>query len=105
VQAKQIGDFVELAIPAKESGAKKVVLHATRATDYGKLRFTVNGKPADVPFDGYAEKPAPSGPINLGVYEPKDGKFMLRAEVVGTNPASTGAKYFFGLDAVVLDTP
>jgi len=105
VQAKQVGDFAELAIPAKEAGAKKVVLYATRATDYGKLRFTVNGKPADVTFDGYAEKPAPSGSISLGVYEPKDGKFMLRAEVVGTNPASTGARYFFGLDAVVLDTP
>jgi hypothetical protein len=30
---------------------------------------------------------------------------MLRAEVIGANPASTGPKYFFGLDAVVLDKP
>jgi hypothetical protein len=81
------------------------VLHATRASDYGILRFTVNGKPVEMPLDGYAAKPAPTGPINLGVHERKDGKFILRAEVVGTNPASTGPKYFFGLDAVLLERP
>jgi hypothetical protein len=69
------------------------------------LRFAVNGKAAEVTFDGYAVKPAPTGPINLGVHEPKDGKFMLRAEVIGASLASTGPKYFFGLDAVVLDKP
>jgi hypothetical protein len=105
VQAGKVGDFLELVIPAKESGARRVVLHATRASDYGKLQFTVNGKAAEATFDGYAEKPAPTGPINLGVHEPKDGKFILHAEVVGTNPASTGLKYFFGLDAVVLEKP
>jgi hypothetical protein len=105
VRAQKIGDFVELAIPANEPGARKIVLHATRASDYGMLRFTLNGKVVEAIFDGYAEKPAPSGPINLGVCEPRDGKFLLRAEVVGTNPSSTGPKYFFGLDAVVLEKP
>ena len=84
---------------------KKIVLHGTRARDYGTLRFVVNGKAAQVTFDGYAERPAPSGPINLGVHEPKDGKFILRVEVVGTNPAWTGPRYYFGLDAVVLEKP
>jgi hypothetical protein len=105
VQARKVGDFVEITIPAKEPGARKIVLHATRASDYGMLRFTVNGKAAEVTFDGCAAKPAPTGPINLGVHEPKDGKFVLRAEVLGANPASIGLKYFFGLDAVVLNKP
>ena len=105
VQAKKAGDFVELAIPAREPGARKVVIYATRASDYGMLRFAVNGKAVEATFDGYAQKPAPTGPISLGVHEPKDGKFILRAEVVGTNPASTGLKYFFGLDAVLLEKP
>ena len=69
------------------------------------LRFAVNGHSVEAPFDGYAEKPTPTGPINLGVHEPKDGKLILRAEVVGTNPASTGSRSFFGLDAVLLDKP
>jgi hypothetical protein len=105
VKAAKLGDFVELAIPVKEPGARKVVLYATRAPDYGNLRFSVNGKAVGATFDGYAEKPAPSGAIDLGVHEPKQEKFILRAEVVGANPASTGAKYYFGLDAVVLDRP
>ena len=105
VRAQRAGDFVEVAIPATGPGARRIVLHATRAPDYGSLRFTVNGKAAEVAFDGYAAKPAPTEPLNLGVHEPKDGRFILRAEVVGTNPASTGAKYFFGLDAVLLEKP
>ena len=96
---------MELAIPAPEPGARKIVLHATRAPDYGVLRFAVNGKAAAATFDGYAEKPVPSAPINLGVHEPNDGKFALPVEVSGTNPAATGPKYYFGLDAVVLEKP
>ena len=105
IQAKQVGDFLEMAIPAPGSGPRKILLHGTRASDYGMLRFSVNGKIAEANFDGYAERPAPSGPIALGVHEPKDEKFILRAEVIGTNPASTGPKYYFGLDAVVLEKP
>ena len=105
VRARKVGDFVEIAIPATGTEARKLVLHATRASDYGTVRFTVNGKAAGKDFDGYAEKPTPTGPIDLGVYAPADGKFILRAEVVGTNPASTAAKYYFGLDAVVFEKP
>ncbi len=105
VRAQKTGDFVEVAIPAAEPGARKVALHATRAPDYGTLRFTVNGTTVAPVFDGYAEKPAPSGPIPLGLHEPKDGRFILRAEVIGANAAATGARHFFGLDAVVLQKP
>ena len=105
VRATKVGDFVELAIPAKEAGARKLTLHATKAPDYGVLRFSVNGQPVDSLFDGYAERPRPSGAIRLGVHEPKDGRFVVRAEVVAANPAATGARHFFGLDALVLAAP
>ncbi len=105
VRAKAVGDFVEVAVPAEGTEAKRIVLHATRAPDYGLLRFTVNGETVEPIFDGYAESPAPSGPIDLGVQKPRGGKFVLRAEVIGANPASTGSKYFCGLDAVVRATP
>ena len=39
---------------------------------------------------------------NTAVYAPRDGKFVLRAKVIGANPASIGSKCFFGLDAVVV---
>lgn len=103
VKAQQPGDFVELAIPASRSA--KVTLFGTRAADYGLLKFSINGNPAGAAFDGYAGQPAPSGPIPLGVHEPVDGKMLLRVEVVGTNPESTGARHYFALDAIKLESP
>jgi hypothetical protein len=105
VKAREVGDFVELTIPAPDSQPRRIVLHATRAPDYGTLKFAVGGRTVEAAFDGYAERPVPSGPIDLGVHKPQDGKFLLRVEVGGTNPAATGARYFFGLDAVVLEQP
>src|SRR5262249_44878376 len=82
LKAQKVGDFVELVVRAKEPGARKIVLYATQAQDCGMLGFSVNGQDIKVSFDGYADKPAPSGPINLGVHAPSDGKFILRAQVI-----------------------
>ena len=103
VRGKRVGDFVELSIPATTK--QKLTLYATKSWDYGILRFSVNGQPAGKDYDAWAEKPITSGPIELGVFEPKDGAFILRVEVVGANPAARGSKAFFGLDAVTLSTP
>ena len=73
-----------------------------RVDDYGILRFSVNGQPAGGDADLYAAKPIPSGPIELGMFEPTDGGYRLRAEVVGKNPKSKGV--YFGLDCVVADS-
>jgi hypothetical protein len=105
VQAQKVGDFVELVIPAPGSGARKIILRTTMSFDYGVLRFAVNGKDTGVSFDGYAPQPTPAGPISLGVHEPRHGRFILRAEVIGSNPASTGKRHFFGLDCVTLQAP
>jgi len=105
VQAKNTGDFVEVEFPALGPGKRRLALFATRAPDYGTLSFSVNGESAGAGFDGYAAQPAPAGPIDLGVHEPRDGKFILRVEVSGANPASNGARYYFGLDAVLLKEP
>ena len=105
VQAKRPGDFIELKVPAREPGPWKVVLHATRAPDYGVVRVKVNGEALAEDLDLYAAKAVPSGPIDLGVHRPREGAISLRFEVVGANPASVGAKHFFGLDCVVLGKP
>jgi len=44
-------------------------------------------------------------PIELGTFAPQDGKLLLRVEVIGSNPASIGARYYFGLDCLVLKRP
>jgi hypothetical protein len=101
VQATNVGAFVELAVPVQGDRSRAVTLYGTKSHDYGILRFAVNGQPAGSDYDAYRPEAAASGPIELGSFEPKDGKFLLRAEVVGANPESKGPRYFFGLDCVV----
>jgi hypothetical protein len=102
VQGNKVGDYVELLIPAAQPGAKKIVLYATKSYDYGILRFSVNGQAVEKDYDAYDAESVLSGPIVLGTFQPKDGRFLLRVEVVGANPAARGAKSYFGLDALTL---
>jgi hypothetical protein len=102
IRGQKIGDFVELTIPATGDAPRRVTLYATRARDYGILKFSINGQPIDEPFDGYTQIPTPSGPIALGIFTPKDGQLILRAELTGTNEKTDGAKFFAGLDAVII---
>lgn len=102
VQATKLGEYVELQIPVGDNRPRKVILYGTQSYDYGVLRFSINGHPVGADFDAYQSVPIASGPIELGSVEPMDGKMLLRVEVVGANPASQGAHYFFGLDCVVL---
>jgi hypothetical protein len=99
-RAAQVGDTVELRIPASVPLAQKLVLYATKSRDFGILKFTVNGQPAGENVDLYAGVPVPSGPIVLGTFTPVDGAYLLRVDVTGKNPQSKGT--LFGLDCVTL---
>lgn len=116
VKANAAGVFVELEVPcgaasepAGKAGAKPmdVTLYATKSWDYGVVRFSLNGQPAgrggaiDL-WSGEKGKVSPTGAIPLGCHTPRDGRLVLRAEVVGSNTGSLGAKHFFGLDCVTL---
>ena len=103
VMSRKVGDFVELEVPAPDSKPCVIHLHASRAPDFGILRFLVQGKQSDATFDGYADKVQAAEPIKLGTYTPEQGKLVLRAEVTGTNAKSNGARYFFGLDCLILE--
>ena len=94
------GDVIEIRIPAASPVAENLTLYATKSHDFGILRFSVNGKPAGGEVDLYAKKPVPSGVIGLGTFKPVDSAYVLRVEVAGKNPKSTGT--FFGLDCVKL---
>jgi hypothetical protein len=41
-------------------------------------------------------------PVDLGTHQAKDGKLLLRAEVVGANAASRGPRFYCGFDCVAL---
>jgi hypothetical protein len=96
----QVGDVVEVRIPASNQVAENLTLYATKSRDFGVLRFSVNGKPAGADVDLYAAKPVSSGPIKLGTFDPVDEAYVLRIEVIGKNPQSKGT--LFGLDCVTL---
>ena len=105
VTAARVGDWLELELPADGAGPRQVSFYATQAGDYGILKFTVNGQPALAQWDGYATQPKAVGPVTLGTFEPVGGKFRVRIEVVGSNPAAHGAKTYFGIDCFVLSKP
>ena len=105
VQAAKPGDFVELEIPVGDDQPRRVTLYGTQSFDYGVIRCSLNGQPAGSDYDACHATAVVSGPIDLGTGTPKDGKLRLRVEVVGANPAAKGARYFFGLDCVVLRKP
>jgi hypothetical protein len=92
----KVGDAVEFKVPASDAVAQKLILYATKSHNFGTLRFTVNGKPTGGDVDLYAAKPVAAKPIELGAFEPVDGAYVLRVEVVGKNLESEGT--FFGLD-------
>lgn len=96
----EVGDVVELRIPASSPSAEKLVLHATRSYDFGIVRLSVNGKPVAESVDLYAAKPAPSEAIELGTCNSVNSVYVLRVELVGKNPQSKDT--FFGLDCVTL---
>jgi hypothetical protein len=102
VRTKKVGDFVEFKFPAKGAGQQKITLYGTKAKDYGQFRISVNGKAIDRVFDFYNAEVVKTGPVSLGTFEPKDGAFVLRFEVVGSNPSAVNAKTYAGLDCVVV---
>lgn len=104
-KAGKIGDSLELQIQAPDNTPRKLYLLATRARDYGVLRFTVNRQPAAAEFDGYAQDVGPAAKFLLGTFTPHEGWLNVRAEVTGANAAASGAKYYFGIDGFLLDKP
>lgn len=105
VRAAKPGDFVEFRIPAAAGG--RLLLHATRSWDYGIVRVTVNGKPSGPDLDLCSGKRevVPTGPLDLGNFEPKDGLLVLRCELVGASAKAEGAGSYFGLDCLVIEAP
>jgi hypothetical protein len=104
-KSEAVGQAAEVEFRAPDAAPRKLVLYATRAPDYATLRFQVNGQNVSATFDGYAASVEPAPAFVLGVFAPRDGKFRLRVEVAGANAQSVGAKYYFGLDCVVLENP
>jgi hypothetical protein len=94
------GDVLELGFNASKAGTYELIVAMTKAVDYGQFRLSVNGTPVGEVIDLFNNGVIHTGKISLGRVPLKQGQNVLRVEVVGTNPASTGDRYMFGLDFI-----
>ncbi|MDB6079717.1 MAG: hypothetical protein JWO82_3464, partial [Akkermansiaceae bacterium] len=104
-KAVKEGDFVTVEIPVQDGAAHRLLLAATQAPDFGVLAFAVNGQDSAVKFDGYAGSVIHAAEVDLGTFTPVDGKYVVKVQVSGANPASGGARYYFGIDYFKLGAP
>jgi hypothetical protein len=91
-------DKLVLALPVVRGGKHEVVVHLTRAHDYGIVRLWVDDKPG-APIDLYNQGVVPSGPISLGTHDLAAGPHKLTVEILGANPAAEKS-YMFGIDRI-----
>lgn len=94
-------DKLALAIPSKPAGKYEVVVHLTKAADYGIVQFSVDDRKAGEPIDLFHEGVVPTGPISLGTFDLAAGPHLLWVEIVGANPQAKRA-YMFGIDRIEL---
>ena len=100
------GSFIEYEFEAPENKPYDIIIHGTKAPDYGIIGFYVNGHKSSTLFDGCS---APeydvvnSGAIRIGRYDPENGKIRLKIELVGKNEKAHGTGGIFGLDCLILN--
>ncbi|MER3472535.1 MAG: hypothetical protein C4335_00575 [Armatimonadota bacterium] len=96
------GDVLELGFHVPKAGTYELTIAMTKAVDYGQFRLSVNGVPVGGVIDLFNNGVIHTGKLSLGKVSLKQGQNVLGVEVVGTNPASTGDRYMFGLDFIKL---
>ncbi len=96
VQAKQ-GDKLDLALPVAKAGKYRLTCQLTKAPDYGIVQFYLDGQKLGEPKDLYHKNVIPTGPIDFGARDLKQGDHVLQVEIVGANPKAIKS-YMFGLD-------
>jgi len=91
---------MRLPIVVEKSGVYDITLGMTKASNYGMLRFCVNGEVCGRDFDGYNEKVIPDS-VSLGRFSLHAGVNELLLSVIDKNEASTD--YFAGIDYIDLN--
>ena len=97
------GDVLELGFHVAKADTYELVAAMTKAVDYGQFRLYLNGTPIGEVIDLFNNGVIHTGKLRLGKVSLRQGQNVLRVEVVGTNPASTGDRHMFGLDYIKLE--
>jgi hypothetical protein len=92
----KVGDKLELSLPVQKAGNYRLVMHNTRAFDYGIFQFYLDGEKLGEPLDLYSAQNI-TRLATLGARQLSQGDHRLRIEIVGANPAAK-PRYMLGLD-------
>jgi len=95
------GDTLDLAVPVAKTGKYKLILHLTKARDYGIMQLYLDGQKLGTPIDLYSAGLTTSGELDLGAQKFTSGEHKLTVEITGANERAVKS-YMFGLDYVKL---
>jgi hypothetical protein len=98
----EMGDVLVLRFDAPAAGKYEVYGRFVKATDYGTMQLSINGRWAGTPIDFYSDDITVTPEIKLGEYDLNEGANTLSVEVVGRNENSA-PKFMFGLDYLRLE--
>jgi len=96
-----VGDKLELSLPVDKAGNYRLVMHNTRASDYGVFQFYLDGEKLGEPLDLYSAENI-TRLVTLGARQLSLGGHRLTIEIAGTNPAAK-PRYMLGLDYLRLE--
>lgn len=91
--------WYEITFEVAKKEPLRLLLSMVKAPDYGKYQAYLNGIKIGDPFDLYDKDVIPWEEHLLDFW-PEPGKYTLRLECVGRNPASQG--YFLGIESARL---
>jgi hypothetical protein len=91
--------WLEVPFEVTKKEPLRLLLSATKSYDFGRYQPYLNGVKLGGPIDFYSAD-VTSQEEHLLDFWPDPGKYTLRLECVGKNPASTG--YYLGLESVRL---
>jgi hypothetical protein len=95
------GSTLELILDTEKDGKYKLIAELTKAKDYGKIQFRVDGVKVGEVIDLYNSEVVPTGAIEVGTLDLKAGKHVVQIEIVGKNEQADPS-YMVGIDKLRL---
>lgn len=105
VRAGKIGDYIEVKVPAKGSKPEKLIARLTKSWDYATVKISVNGQVVADSVDLFNTEARAVSTVEVDLWEhaPRDGGYVVRFEVVGSNEKADKPGTYFGIDCFKLE--
>lgn len=104
LQAVGVGDAIELAVPARDTGMRRLEVRFVRTLEAARVAVAVNGQRVAGELALTSPTPEPSDIIDLGVHAPKDGRFLVRFTAAGYGEGSR-TRMHIGVDGIRVSPP